>query len=234
MVSDASQKRRIGQTMHEEAIKERTDSGAASTAWSPRREIAPSTIVAVQPTGPRIVGAIGLVFLVLGGFTLGLYTLKPGSQWLVPYGLAWILAVLGIGGGLYHALTDGDIQVRRLYHVLGYALFLAAVFLTWVPRQDIFGAFFVPWGVLGFVLGLVLMLAFLRHETEPQLRDIAIYTIGIVGGVLALLGFLFSSFDWATKVAKFLAPNAQQFLLHHGVLFILLGQIGRASCRERV
>jgi ABC-2 type transport system permease protein len=213
--------------MSSKAIRENPKESWQSESWAVNKEVAPSTIVAAGPTWARIAGSIGLVLLVLGGLTLVLYARAPNQPRLLSPALANLFVILGLGGILYHALVDSDIQVRRLYALLGYALLLVAVFMSWIPSNDIYGARFMPWGVGGFVLGLVLLLAFLRSETEPQLRDYAIYSIGIIGAVMAAIGFVFGSFSWAVQAAGLVLrstiTNSEPFLLSHGVLLILLG-----------
>jgi ABC-2 type transport system permease protein len=192
---------------------EKTEGGPPHTGWQAPREMAPSTIVAAQPVVPRLVGSFGLVCAVLGGVTLALYAWYPAQGRLISPGWARVLVVLGFGGILYHALVDADVQVRRLYQVLGYALILLAVFLTWLPINEVYGSQFLPWGVFGYFLGLVFLLAFLRNETETLLCDYALYVIGALGGVMAIVGFVFSSFG----------PQAEKFLFSHGLLLTILG-----------
>jgi ABC-2 type transport system permease protein len=199
------------------AITEKHEGQAQPPGWHPPREQAPSTIVAVQPLWPRIAGSIGLVFVVLGGVTLFLYALHPNEGRLISPGWARILAVLGIGGIMYHALVDAETQVRRLYQFLGYALIILGIFMSWIPFDDVHGAKLLPWGVFGYIFGLVMLLAFLRHETEKQLRDYAVHSIGIVGAALALVGFAFSTFGPTGRT--------EAFLFSHGLMFALLGLI---------
>ncbi len=104
--------------MASKGIKEKPSGGWHREGWSGQREVAPSTIVAAAPTVARIIGSIALVLLVLGGVTLWLYDKSPTTGRLISAGWARLFVVVGLGGILYHALSDGDIQVRRMSQVL--------------------------------------------------------------------------------------------------------------------
>ena len=201
--------------MSSKAISEKPE-GAPHSGWQPPHERAPSTIVAAETMWPRIIGCAGLVLLVLGGVTLYLYAKSPTQGRIITPNWARFFSLLGVGAVLYHALVDTDIQVRRLYQALAYLLLFLGTLFAWLPIKDTYGSHFVPWGVLCFVLGYVMMLAFLRHEIEHLLRDYATSTVGILGGVMAVVGFFFSTFSiFGTR------PDA--FLFSHGILLQLLG-----------
>src|ERR1051325_8819664 len=161
--------------MSSNAIRETPESLRQRESWKISKEVAPSTMVALGPTGPRIVASIAVVLLVLGGFTLFLHARAPNVARLISAPVASLFIITGILGVIYHALADTELQVRRLYAILGFALFVAGIFLSWWPTDDVYGAKFTPWGVGSFMMGFVLLVAFVRNETDQQLRDLTTY-----------------------------------------------------------
>src|SRR5262249_33881184 len=174
--------------MSSKAITEKKDSMTAAPRWHVAREVAPSVMKDDQPVVPRIIGGAGLLLVVLGGVPLAS---RLGSSTRVfkalsdvmPAGWAAFFAVLGVGCLLYHAAMDAEFQIRRAYMWKGLAWLLLGVFLSIAPAkggddQWVYGARFVPFGILGLVLGLLFEMAFIRNETDLTVRDRITYVIG--------------------------------------------------------
>src|SRR5262245_22350874 len=94
-------------------------------------ETAPSAILAEGPALARFVGFVGLFFLVLGVVVV-VSTRVLGPRW-VPEGFGFLSAALGIALMLYHAVTDSEQEIRRMYG--GFAAFwlVFAVVASLVP-----------------------------------------------------------------------------------------------------
>ena len=205
--------------MSSKAITEKKDS-LAPPRWHVAREVAPSVMRDDQPVLPRVIGAAGLLLVVIGGVPLasrmGASTrvFKALSD-VMPAGLAALLAILGVGCLLYHAAMDGDFQIRRAYMWKGIAWLLLGVFLSFLPAKGsddhwVFGAHFLPFGLLGLTLGLLFEMAFIRNETDLTVRDRITYVIGGLGAVMAVGGLLFGTIF-------------RQFLLTYGAVLIVSG-----------
>ena len=130
----------------------------------------------------------------------------------VSVGPSWSLLFLamGMGGLLFHAAFDREIQFRRLYGSFGAAALLLAIGLALYPQPAV-GAKF-RWAVPCFIVAIAFLLAFLRNETEQRLRNAAQYAIGGGGGLLALVGL----FGGALR---------SDFLLSYGIVLALLGLV---------
>jgi hypothetical protein len=166
-------------------------------------ETAPSQTLADTPTAARLVGFVGLFFLVLGLVTI-ISTKALGPRWLSE-GWGYIFAASGLGLMLYHAVRDGEQEVRRMYGAGGALLLVLALAAALVPGP-VFGSAankevgynLMPWGVGYAFLGLLFLLPFSRHETDPWYRRLAERAMLGVGGLL-LVG---------TAVAGFANPDA--------------------------
>jgi ABC-type transport system involved in multi-copper enzyme maturation permease subunit len=194
--------------MSSKAITERKDDAPQPYRWQTPAEAAPSLTQDTEPLVARWVGAFGLAFIVLGGVSL-LVTLTGRTSW-IPGWLAVLSTVLGLGMLLFHAASDAELQVRRAYMAFGGLWLLLGAFFSLVPWGGPVGAKFLPYGLTFLVLGLLFLMAFVRNETDAQLRDGATYALGAAGLIAALVGFVGSN----------VAPN---FLFTHGLFLIVLG-----------
>jgi ABC-2 type transport system permease protein len=198
------------------AITEKREDAAQPPRWPTQLEVPPSLMQDAAPQISRWVGAFGLALLVLGGVSLGMQQIWGRTTIIGPvWGL--FFTVLGLLGLLFHAANDSEPQIRRAYMALGLLWLALGVGLTVLPYQAAgmasarAGALFLPYGFVCLVLGLLFTMAFLRNETEAKPRDIAVYALGGLGAVMAVVGFLFGNIYPA------------QFLLPYGALLILLG-----------
>src|SRR5947209_19959550 len=114
--------------MPSKAVHEKLDRPAASDFWRPARETAPSLVRADDPTVARWLGLIGLLLVTVGSGALVATALGRGS-WVGPI---WgsLCSVTGMALLLFHATVDAELQIRRIYGVLGYLWLAAALVAT--------------------------------------------------------------------------------------------------------
>lgn len=195
--------------MSSKAITENPEPNAPPGEWKPFREQAPSVMRADEPTVPRWIGTFGLALVLLGVFVL-LFHRFGRATWIGPYGGSLAL-ILGLVGLLYHAARDADLQVRRLYALLGF-VGVAAGCLTAVQALTAVGSsgWFLPYGYPSLVLGLLFLMPVARHETETAWRAAIVNVIGLVGLACAATGLIGGNV-------------ATSFLLDYGLLLGVLG-----------
>ncbi|MBP3957283.1 ABC transporter permease [Gemmata sp. G18] len=149
-------------------------------------ETAPSAIKFEGPAFARVVGFLGLFLLVLGAVVV-VATRATGQARIVPESWGFLLAGVGIALMLYHAIIDGEQEIRRMYGMLFVAFLALALVGALVPGpfkgadSKSIGFYFMPWGLGAGILAILFAIPFTRHETDEQLR-----TIG--GGVLLAVG----------------------------------------------
>lgn len=158
----------------------------------PVAETAPSATVVEGPAFARAVGFIGLFLLVLGAVVI-ITTRAVGPRW-VPESWGFIFGAAGLAAMLYHAFTDGEEEVRRMY--AGFALFwlLFALGASLIPGPVIdrsattreVGYNLLPWGVGAALVSLVFAMPFIRHETDETYRNGASTLLLAVGGLLCV------------------------------------------------
>jgi ABC-2 type transport system permease protein len=183
----------------DDRVVERPLPGAA---LPPPRESAPSFISEDTPALPRTVGMIGAAFVIFGGMALGfnLY----GQAVRVSTGWSLFFVTLGLCGLLFHAAFDRDLQIRRMYMVFGLGTLALAVILGAIGQ--------FRWGVPCAGIALLFLLAFLRNEQDPFLRNLAQLLLGGVGLAMALIGLV--------------GGNVRgDFFLPHGLVLSVLGLV---------
>jgi ABC-2 type transport system permease protein len=172
--------------MSSKAITEKPDS-PSPPRWEAPREAPPSFMTENQPIIARVIGGIGFSLIFLGGLALILNISQPR---IISSGWGIVSLMLGFPLLLFHAVNDAEYQVRRGYMAVGYLLLLVGAFLAVVPVSDSVGGAFLPFGMLSIALALLFLLCFLRHETDAQMRQYAIYVLGGAAAVMAVSGFL--------------------------------------------
>jgi ABC-type transport system involved in multi-copper enzyme maturation permease subunit len=174
--------------------------------WETFKETAPSVMTADVPTVARGIGFVGLLLLV-GGIALVRSGLPGGNTsdtivrnlgipgaLLVVFLTGGPLAFLGFCGLVYHAARETDAQIRRVYLVLGGVVpLIAAVVLAFYPVEGVNGAWFLPWGALCLIAGLLFLLPTVHGEEDENWRRKAVYLVGAVGAVLAVVGLVGSN-----------------------------------------
>jgi ABC-type transport system involved in multi-copper enzyme maturation permease subunit len=200
--------------MTSNAITEKTEGGASSPGgddqYKPVRETAPSVMAAEEPTVARTVGIISLCLALIGAASLGFY-LSSVTRGFGPF---WggVATLLGVAGMLYHAVRDSDLQIRRAYNIFGLSCVIFGVITAICGLAGVKSVMltFLPTGYTAFVLGLLFLIASVRHETDLNWRKMVLYAIGGLGLIFAALGFVRGFFD-------------TEFLLGSGVLLAILG-----------
>jgi ABC-type transport system involved in multi-copper enzyme maturation permease subunit len=191
--------------------------------WQSARELAPSQVHVEEPTVARWAGLIGLTFFAFGA----LAHLFSHVDWNIRLNTSWgtLLGIAGVALMLYHAASDGDIQVRRLYGVFGFIWLVLAIVISVLPIGGGVGSQLLPWGTVGFVLGLLFLLPFVHHETDPFGVSLTTRILGLTGGLLAVIGLLGGSIGtgllaWMGVVQ----PSAiVTYLVPYGLVLALLG-----------
>ncbi len=167
-----------------------------------------------QPLVARVFGVIGLMCLVLGVAPFVFKALE--RPYLIPTGWGVFLVSLGLMGLLFHAYSERDFQLRRLYGALAFLLLVAAAFLRVIPYSNETGGGFLPYGALSLFVSLGFWLAFVKNETEIQLRSLALTVLGGAGLVSSLIGL----------IGTIVKP---EFLLTSGVIHLVLGLLFAAA-----
>ncbi len=85
---------------------------------------------------------------------------------------------------LFQAFVDRDRVFRRLYSGIGLFLIAAAIALRVWPTSAGVGAYFPAVGFPALALGLVLLIATARLETEKAYRAFLIKVLGVLGAVM--------------------------------------------------
>src|SRR5262245_28145122 len=116
------------------------------------RESAPSLMSEDQPGLPRAFGVLGGAIVIFFGMAF-LFHLAGRGTW-VPQNLAKFLLAMGVGGLLFHAAFDRDVQYRRMYMTFGLALLALGIGLALIPYPARMGDQF-RWGVLCVSLALL-------------------------------------------------------------------------------
>src|SRR5262245_34205079 len=139
------------------------------------QESAPSELREDKPAVARFFGLAGLMLVFAGAAVLFFNSLSP--RCITPiWGQVFI--ILGLTALLFHAARDGDVQVRRSYGVFGRGLVVLAVAASLLPfRGTVVGGLLLPWGAIGYLLGLFFLLPFARHEDDPLWRRVVLLTL---------------------------------------------------------
>jgi ABC-2 type transport system permease protein len=208
-----------------------TDPNSPQPAAPRPVETAPSAIMVEGPTLARAVGFIGLFLLVLGAVVI-ITTRAVGPRW-VSEGYGFVFAGIGLALMLYHAVTDGEQEVRRMYGGLAAGLLILALATALIPgpfeapsSSKTVGHYLLPWGVGAGFLALLFAVPFTRHETDDLLRNMTLNALLGVGAVLCggvvIVGVLFNP--------DFLAgPGLALGVLGVGFVCAYLGQVETAD-----
>lgn len=179
-------------------------------------ETAPSAILTQVPMLTRAVGVAGL-FLTVLGVVVVVTTRAIGTPRIVPESWGFIFAGFGLVLLLYHAVTDTEQEIRRMYGLLAAVLLVLALASGLLPGpfdgtggKKETGYYLLPWGIVFGLLALLFALPFVRNETDEGLRDFALYALLGVGALLCVGSVLAGISD----------PD---FLAGSGVLLALLG-----------
>lgn len=154
-------------------------------------ETAPSALVAEGAALPRLVGFLGLFLFVLGAVVV-VTTRAIGPRW-VSEGYGMFAAALGVAMMLYHAISDAEQEVRRMYGGLAAGLLFVSLASVVLPGPfdapggvKTMGYYFLPWGIAAGMLSLLFAIPFTRHETDEGMRNLVSYGMLVVGALLCV------------------------------------------------
>ncbi len=181
----------------------------------PSVETAPSAMMAEGPAFARLIGFIGLFLFVLGAVVV-VSTRALGPR-MVSEGVGFLFAAMGLALMLYHATTDGEQDIRRMYggFALFWILFALAAALVPGPLGDTaidksVGYYLLQWGIGAGIVGLLFTIPFCRHETDELYRNGVLTMLLAVGTILSV----------GPVVVGLVRP---EFLTGHGMTLALLG-----------
>lgn len=149
-------------------------------------ETAPSQMRGEEPTITRGVGVIGWCFIFVGViFVVANRWFETPRLFGEPFG--WLVVFVGLVMAYVHLATETDDLVRRVLGVFGGALILAGI--GWGLAMALKGK---PWsiGLVPALPGVFMLALYGRKETEPTMRGIALYSLGVVGFLLVAAGIL--------------------------------------------
>ncbi len=195
-------------------------------------ETAPSAVFVEGPALARIVGFLGLFAFVLG--TVVVVTTRAIAPRWVPEWFGMLSAGVGLALMLYHAVSDGEQEVRRMYGGLSVGLLLLAIVSGILPgpfdaASKTMGYYLLPWGVGAGLVGLLFAVPFTRHETDEFLRNIVTYALLGVGSVLCVGVVLYGVF-YGQRDPDFLTGKGIALaLLGLGFVCAYLGQVETAD-----
>jgi len=178
-------------------------------------ETAPSAMLADGPTFARLIGFVGLVLVVLGMAAV-ISTRALGPR-MIPEGWGFMSTVVGLALMLYHAITDGEQEIRRMYGAFGLVWIIVSVGASFIPgpmgdgtAEKAVGFYLLPWGIATGIIGLLFTVPFCRHETEEVYRNSALTMLLSFGSLLSI----------GSLVAGVVKPD---FLTGPGLTLALLG-----------
>jgi ABC-type transport system involved in multi-copper enzyme maturation permease subunit len=146
-------------------------------------------MIAEGPMLARLLGFIGLFAFVLGAVVV-VTTRALGPRW-VSESYGFLSAGLGVALMLYHAVSDGEQEVRRMYGGLAIGLLVVSLVSVLLPgpfegATKTMGYYFLPWGLAAGLLSLLFVVPYTRHETDEFLRSIVTYGMLGVGATLCV------------------------------------------------
>ncbi len=191
------------------AIKPKRDESLLSN-WESVPERAPSKEREEGPLVPRVMAMVGLFLLVLG--TLAMLAPYWQRVTVIPPGVGFFFASIGLLLLFIHSYVERDVQFRRLYGFLGVGLVCVGVVLRLLAFRQSSAAWFMLGGVPSMFVGLILVVGVVRNETEIQFRSLMVNLLGILG--VLMIGF-----------AVIRGAMVADYLPVEGVILMVLGLI---------
>jgi ABC-2 type transport system permease protein len=193
---------------------------------NPRIETAPSQTLAQAPGIARMVGFAGLFALVLGSVVV-ITNMALSPRWITT-GWGYLFCAVGVVLLMYHAVSDTEPEIRRMYGLFSAALLVLALIAGIAPgpvfteaAAKTYGDNLLPWGVGFGFLSLIFAIPFARQETDKTYRTYVELGMLGVGAALAagslLAGIIFKDF--------LVGPGIALALLGLGFLAAYMGQV---------
>ena len=150
-------------------------------------ELSPSVSQDVVPHFSRLAGMVGLFLLTIG--TASVIAAERYERGPLGAGYGYLAGTVGLALLLIHALRDSDLEIRRMYGAFGLFLLAVGVLVSVLPGGDAgkVGANLLPWGFSFGAAGLLFLVPFCRHETDPRVRN-ATEMLFLGVGALLLVG----------------------------------------------
>jgi ABC-type transport system involved in multi-copper enzyme maturation permease subunit len=164
------------------AIKPKRDDSLMSN-WESMPERAPSIERPDKPIVARILAMIGLFLFVLGAIAVTYPLWRSGAP-ILGFGWGFFFGSIGLCLVLYHAFSEHDLQFRRVYAFAGLGLLLAGVVLRLVAFKPAYMQWYLIGGVPALTIGLVIVVAVIRNETEANFRTLLLNILGALAGLM--------------------------------------------------
>ena len=189
-------------------------------------ETAPSQTMVQGPAFARMVGFVGLFALVLGVVVV-ITNIALTPRWITT-GWGYIFAAVGIVLLMYHAVSDTEQDVRRMYGMFAAFWLVLAVIASIAPgpvftaaTTKAYGFNLLPWGVGFGFLSLIFAIPFARQETDKTYRMYV--ELGMLGtGASLAVGSLLAGLVYKDFLA---GPGIALALLGLGFLAAYMAQV---------
>ena len=186
--------------------------------WESMPERAPSIVREESPTIARVAAMVGLFLLVLG--LLAMLAPLWQERAVISTGAGFFLASLGLGPLIYHSLVERDVQFRRLYAYAGLALILVGVVLRLIIFRSGSVQHFFYYGVPGLLLGLILLVAVIRNETDASFRTFLMNILGGMGALIIVFSLVNGSRNVSGPGNLDYLPGEVALMLNLGLLYV--------------
>lgn len=190
------------------AIKPKRDDSLMS-GWESMPERAPSALQADKPIVARILAMVGLFLFVISALSITSPLWRTGAS-ILGFGWSFFFGSIGLCLILYHAFAERDLQFRRLYAFAGLGLLVAGVVLRLIAFKSIHMQWYLICGVPALSIGLVILIAAIRHETDANFRTLLLNVVGALAGLMIVFSMI-----WGLR--------APAFLEGEGAVMMLLG-----------
>lgn len=192
--------------------------------WQSVREQAPSVMQADALSWPRWVALFGLAVLVVGAAIIIVNAAGIRAMLSVSNTIGGALGLVGLGCLLFHAAWEKDVQIRRMYGLVGFLWVVLAILAAAVPFDGKVLGFLLPFTTPALFLGLLFLTAYSRNETDPGWRRLVLGMLGVVGASLAGIG-LVGGAAWAClNAARVVSTESWvNFMIPYGLVLSMVG-----------
>ncbi len=177
--------------------------------WESMPERAPSIERPDKPIVARILAMIGLALFVVGGLAITSPLWRSGAT-ILGFGWGFFFGSIGLCFILYHVFAERDFQFRRLYAFAGLGLVVAGVVLRLIAFKAVHMPWYLVCGVPALSVGLVMLIAVIRNETEASFRTLLLNIVGALAGLMIVFSII-----WGLRFNDFLAGE--------GAIMMVLG-----------